>query len=156
MYHPLETNNPSDPNEEYIELKNIGTRALNLAGICLTNGIDFTFPDMELAAGEYVLVVKDLAAFAAEYGNELYIAGEYSGKLDNAGERIKLKDVFDQTILDFEYKDDWFVSTDGDGFSLTIKDPYNPDPNSWGRQDAWRASAFVGGSPGWDDTADIN
>ncbi len=156
MYHPLETNNHSDPNEEYIELKNIGTRTLNLAGICLTNGVDFTFPDLELDAGEYILVVKDLAAFTAQYEDGLYIAGEYSGKLDNAGERIKLEDAFGQTILDFEYADDWYDVTDGEGFSLTIKDPYNPDPNSWSRQDAWCASAFAGGSPGWDDTDVIN
>ena len=99
MYHPPETNNPGDSNEEYIELKNIGTRTLNLAGICLSNGVDFTFPDLELGTGEYILVVKDIAAFTAEYEDGLYIAGEYSGKLDNAGERIKLEDAFGQTLI---------------------------------------------------------
>lgn len=44
------------------------------------------------------------------------------------------------------------MRTDGDGFSLTILDPDNHDPNSWDEKDSWRASAFVGGSPTWDDT----
>lgn len=144
MYHP------DDPNAEFIELKNVGLQSLNLNFVRFIDGIDFTFQSVELAAGEYVLVVKDATAFAAYYGQGYEIAGEYSGSLDNAGERIRLEDAAGQCILDFEYSDDWYDVTDGMGFSLTIRDPA-ADPNQWDGKSAWRPSAAIGGSPGFDD-----
>jgi len=120
MYHPKDTGNPDDPNEEYIELKNIGTSTLNLNLVRFTEGIDFTFPDMELDPDECVVVVKDQSAFEAQYGTSVNIAGVYTGSLANNGERIKLEDAIGQTILDFKYEDGWRSITDGDGFSLTI------------------------------------
>jgi len=156
MYHPPDTGSPNDPNKEFIELKNIGSETINLNLARFTNGIEFTFPSVELAAGKYILVVKDQAAFYARYPDFAgVIAGQYSGSLANDGERIRLEDAVGQTILDFEYSDAWRGITDGQGFSLTIINPANPDTNSWGEKDAWRASAFYGGSPGWDDSGII-
>ena len=152
MYHPEDTGNPDDPNTEFIELKNIGATAINLNLVRFTNGVEFTFPNTSLAAGQYIVVVKDVNAFTAEYDGGVNIAGQYSGSLDNAGERIRLEDALGQVILDFEYKDGWRSITDGDGYSLTLINPANPDANSWGYNDSWRASAYVNGSPGWDDS----
>ncbi|MHC4642137.1 MAG: lamin tail domain-containing protein, partial [Planctomycetota bacterium] len=123
MYHPRYTGNINDPNEEYIELKNIGTSTLNLNLVRFTEGIDFTFPDMDLDPGECVVVVKNQAAFQAQYGTSVNIAGQYTGSLANDGEGIKLVDAIGRTILDFEYKDGWRSITDGDGFSLTMIEP---------------------------------
>jgi len=149
MYHPQGIN---DPNKEFIELKNIGATALNLNLVKFTEGIHFIFPAIELAADGNVVVVKDLAAFQAEYGTGINVAGQYTGSLENAGERIRLEDAVGQMILDFKYKDGWRDITDGGGFSLTIINPNNPDPNSWGQKESWRASAYWGGSPGEDDS----
>jgi len=124
MYNPRQTGNPSDPNAEFIELKNIGATSINLNMVRFTRGIDFVFPDLELGPGDYVLVVKDRAAFDAAYqGFSGLIAGEYSGSLDNNGERITLEDAAGQVIAEFTYKDGWRGLTDGLGFSLTISDP---------------------------------
>ena len=155
MYHPRYAGDPNDPNEEFVELKNIGTEPLNLNLVSFTEGIHFTFGSLELGAGEYAIVVQDRDAFEAQYGAGLNIAGQYTGRLDNAGERIKLEDALGRTILEFRYSDGWHDMTDGQGFSLTIIEPSHPDPSSWGQKDAWRASAVVGGSPGWDDTGFI-
>ncbi|MBW7992486.1 MAG: hypothetical protein FVQ84_21065 [Planctomycetes bacterium] len=143
--------NPNDPNAEYIELKNIGAEKVNLNLVKFTNGIDFTFPNMELAGNEYVVVVQDRQAFERRYGTALNIAGEYSGRLNDGGERIRLEDAVGQVILDFDYKDGWRSITDGDGFSLTVIDPANTDPYGWNEKDSWRGSAYLGGSPGEDD-----
>jgi hypothetical protein len=151
MYHPRYTGDPNDPNEEFIELKNTGPNTLNLNLVRFTKGIDFTFPDIELEPNECVVVVKDYNAFESQYGSAVRIAGRYSGSLANNGERIRLQDAAGQTILDFEYEDGWRSITDGDGFSLTIIDPTNSEPNSWSKKDSWRASAYRNGSPGWDD-----
>jgi len=168
MYHPFDLaqdrpQEANDPNEEFIELTNIGAETINLNLVSFTNGVDFTFPNMELAPGEYCVVVEDLDAFEARYGTDINpstplktgIAGEYIGKLNNNGERIRLADAIGQTILDFSYSDNWRSITDGEGFSLTIIDPASSDPNSWSQKDAWRASAYINGSPGWDDSGII-
>ncbi|MBN1806594.1 MAG: lamin tail domain-containing protein, partial [Sedimentisphaerales bacterium] len=84
--------NPDDSDTEYIELQNIGTETINLNLVKFTNGIDFTFPSIELAFGDYVVVVQDLQAFEARYGGTLNVAGQYSGRLNDAGERIELQD----------------------------------------------------------------
>ncbi|MHC4911419.1 MAG: lamin tail domain-containing protein, partial [Planctomycetota bacterium] len=157
MYHPKDTGNPNDPNTEFVELKNTGPNTLNLSLTSFTKGIHFTFPDLELTTNNYVLVVKDQNAFLAEYGPDpnITIAGQYTGRLENAGERIRLQDAAGEKILDFEYNDTWRPITDGLGFSLTIIDDSNSDPNNWGEKQSWRPSAYDGGSPGWDDTGAV-
>ncbi|MHC4113481.1 MAG: LamG-like jellyroll fold domain-containing protein, partial [Planctomycetota bacterium] len=123
MYHPRFTGSPHDPNAEFIELKNIGPNTLNLNLVKFTEGIDFTFPAIELDPDECIVVVKDHGAFEARYGTSVNTAGRYTGSLANDGERIKFVDAIGRTILDFEYKDGWRPITDGDGFSLTIIEP---------------------------------
>ncbi|MHC4695057.1 MAG: lamin tail domain-containing protein, partial [Planctomycetota bacterium] len=152
MYHPRNTGDPNDPNEEFVELKNIGPSTLNLKMVKFTKGIDFTFPDMELEPNKYVVLVKDYNAFEAKYGKSVNIAGRYSGSLANDGERIRLQDAVGQTILDFKYEDGWRPITDGDGFSLTIVDSTTIDTNSWNHKDFWRSSVYRNGSPGFDDS----
>ena len=145
MYHPKASN------QEFIELKNIGIETINLNLVSFTNGIDFTFPSLELAPGEHVAVVQDRGSFEARYGQNVNVAGQYSGRLDNAGERITLEDAAGRAILNFRYEDGWRSITDGEGFSLTIIDAANPDLSSWDAKDSWRPSAYAGGSPGQDD-----
>ena len=153
MFHPEETGDPNDPNEEYIELQNISGETLNLHLVRFANGIDFSFPDMNLPAGGFLVVVKNRPVFEATYPAFAgLIAGEYTGSLDNGGERIVLEDPLGTVIHDFRFGDDWRPITDGGGFSLTIIDASNPDRDSWLQKDAWRASAYKGGSPGSDDS----
>jgi hypothetical protein len=152
MYHPLDTNNPNDPNKEYIELKNVGSGTINLNLAKFDKGVNFTFGPNTLTAGQHILVVKDQNAFAAKYGTGRYIAGQYTGSLNNSGERLRLLDAVGGTILDFNYNDGWRNITDGDGYSLTIVNPSDSDTNDWGKKDSWRASAYINGSPGWDDS----
>jgi len=140
MYHPQETGDPNDPNEEFIELSNIGPETISLNLVTFTNGIDFSFPDINLAAGQAIVIVKDQQAFAARYGTDINIAGQYAGRLANDGERIRLEDAVGQSILDFEYSDDWHRTTDGRGDSLTIIDAANPDPHSWSQKQSWQAT----------------
>jgi hypothetical protein len=164
MYHPLETGNPSDPNTEFIELTNIANQGINLSLARFTKGVTYTFPNFDLPAGGYCLVVKDLAAFQAKYGagsptqnsalggpSKLPVVGQYTGSLDNGGERIELVDAMGQIIQSFKYDDGWFKTTDGAGYSLTVKDPRTTDANSLNDKSAWRPSSSIGGSPGRGD-----
>jgi hypothetical protein len=154
MYDPAAGGAVGNEEYEYIELKNVGTATLSLQGAKFTDGILFAFPNISLPANGYVVIVKNQAAFASRHivPASVQVLGPYDGRLSNSGEKIKLEDSTNSTILEFTFRDDWCQITDGQGFSLTIVNPANPDINSWGEKDSWRASAFYGGSPGWYDT----
>ncbi len=154
MYHPADQNDANDPNEEFIEFTNVGAESINLALVRFRRGIQFAFEDTVLEPGEHALIVEDMEAFKARYGSELNIAGEYSGSLDNGGERVRLEDGLGGVIDDFRYRDGWYDITDGLGFSLTVRDS-SADPNSLSEKKLWRPSASVGGSPGYDDTGAV-
>jgi len=142
MYLPLE------PRAEYVELQNVGTESLDLNMVRFANGIDFTFPSIILAPGERTVIVRDVAIFESQYGADVNVAGEYTGRLDNGGERIRVEDAFGQPIQDFVYEDDWYPITDGGGFSLTVIDPTTDDPDRWNSEAGWQPSAAPGGTPG--------
>ena len=158
--------NPADPtpdeqaqgftdNErfEFIEIKNISAgQTMPLAGLRFSDGINFTFGDVSVVPGDYVLVVKDLLAFNYRYDAFAgTIAGEYTGSLRNSGEAIQLDSPIGGVIHEFDYGDGWYGHTDGEGFSLTIRDPEGAR-EQWDLKEGWRASATLGGSPGYDDT----
>ena len=64
------------------------------------------------------------AAFLSRYPAVTNIAGQYTGSLDNAGERLYLEGALREPILDFAYDDTWYPTTDGHGFSLVIRNEY--------------------------------
>jgi len=134
---------------EFIELANTGDHAVDLAGSRLTDGVTFTFPDdprSRLEPGQFVLVVRNAAAFEVRYGSELPVVGRFTGRLKNLGERIALVDRFGTTLHDVRYGvgGAWPDRTAGVGSSLERVDPTRDanDPT------AWRASAAFNGSPG--------
>jgi hypothetical protein len=156
MYHPSDP--PAGPYEdddfEFIELKNIGPNTLDLADVAFTDGVNFTFPSdpsAMLAPGGHVIVVSNRAAFSERYETAgLVIAGEYTGRLENAGERLLLVDPQGAPILDFTYDDNgpsWHPETDGNGPSLTIVDELAVVA-AWSDPAHWRASFASRGTPG--------
>ncbi|HUU90439.1 MAG TPA: lamin tail domain-containing protein [Phycisphaerae bacterium] len=139
---------------EYLELRNIGDEPLDVGGIHFTDGITFTFGDLTLGAGEYTLIVKNQAAFEARYGTGFNIAGEFAldDNLNNGGEDILLEGPVGGVIHDFDFEDGWFGHTDGDGFSLVVRDA-NQDLALWDSKEGWQASEARGGSPAAGDAA---
>jgi VCBS repeat-containing protein len=152
MYNPA----GSSDDEEYIELQNLGPTTINLAGVEFVNGIEFTFPDVDLPPNEYIVVVKDRAAFETQYGAGIRIAGEFSGSLNNAGEEIDLElpEPYEHDIQSFTYDDAWYPTTDGDGPSIVVVDPSAADLDAWNNSSAWRVSGAPFGSPGSADPID--
>jgi hypothetical protein len=104
-------------------------------------------------------VVKNKQAFTSRYGSSLssVIAGEYQGKLANDGENVALVDYWNGTIAEFEYGDGrgWPLSADGGGHSLVPLDSAlaGEPQGSLDCAGNWRASTYMGGSPGRDDPA---
>jgi len=143
---------------EFIELKNVGVSPMSLIGVHFANGIDFMFTTnsavTNLLSGQSVLLVKNIAAFTSRYGSGFAIAGAYGGNLENRGEQIELLDASNEKILDFEYNNSWYPSTDGLGFSLVIVDENAPF-NTWDQKESWRPSGRDGGSAGQSDPPQI-
>jgi hypothetical protein len=153
MYHPADPpiGSTFDADDfEYIELLNTGSGFLDLSGVKLAGGLDFTFPDSyQLAPGQRTLVVSNLAAFQSRYPNyaSLNIAGQYTGRLSNGSDHVRLEAASGQPIVDFEYEDGWYPQTDGEGFSLVIINPTG-DLATWGDKESWRAGMPPNGAPG--------
>jgi len=140
---------------EFIELQNITQDALSLRGFTLEGGIKFAFSDSaveSLQPGEHVVVVRNPEAFASRYNtNGMTIAGVYSDKLSNSGENIRLE-FYDQKVFEIAYDDarGWPLEADGAGPSLI---PLNDSVDAQGFDildypGNWRASTYIGGSPG--------
>ncbi|MEP0843378.1 MAG: lamin tail domain-containing protein [Phycisphaerae bacterium] len=147
MYHPPPGGSFGNDDYEFVEVQNVGTTPVQMEGVTLGGGVQFVFPSMELAPGAFVVVVEDPAAFAERYGPAAVVAGQYTGNLKNSNDTLRLSDALGQVILDFSYSDAWYPSTDGQGYSLCIRDA-GADPQSWTDPGSWRASTAVLGSPG--------
>jgi hypothetical protein len=135
---------------EYVELRNIGSAPLPLAGFQLSGGIQFTFPSRQLPAGERVLVVANRTAFESRYGSGWPIAGEFIGRLDEQGAHLTLAGPLTEPIHDFAYEPALFPATRGHGFSLVVANDQAP-PQTWSEAANWRVSGANNGSPGQSD-----
>ena len=88
-YHPVTEND----GEEFVELYNRGTNAVNLEGWRLAGGISYTFPaGASVAAGGYVVVAGSKTNLLAVQPalNPALVFGGFSGKLGNGGDTVRL------------------------------------------------------------------
>jgi CotH kinase protein/Lamin Tail Domain/Immunoglobulin I-set domain len=160
MYHPTPLlGNTNDAQAfEFIELKNIGPATLDLTGVRFVHGIAFDFSGSSMTSlepGATVVLVKNLVAFSARYGNGFPIAGQYDGSLENRGERLQLVDASGEEILDFSYDNNWYPITDGLGFSLVTVDE-TAEPDAWNSRANWRAGGQFDGSPGAEESGPVS
>ena len=150
QYHPLGEGTVGGSEFEFLEFKNIGTSVLPLAGVYFTNGIDYQFPNnSSVAPGGFVVIASNTEMFNQRYG--FLPLGEYTGQLDNAGERLTLVNAAGDTLISLRYNDKapWPIEPDSTGQSLVAReviplgDPSLPE--------YWTASREIHGSPGRDD-----
>ncbi len=139
-YHPaaLEAGHPaaSGAGSEFVELTHDGEKPISIAGWKLTAGVRFEFPSgAALEPGESVVVCADTAAFRAAFGARPAVLGAFEGRLNNAGDMLRLEDATGRTITDLRFDDraPWPTGADGKGLSLQRidirRDP--DDPANW-------------------------
>ena len=111
MYHP----SSERVEEEFVEILNRGDTSFDLAGWRISGGIDFEFPEIEIAAGEYLVVAADVETFQSLHGNQINVVGPWSGRLSNSSDTINLRNAADQRIDHVVYADegDWAVRARG-------------------------------------------
>ncbi len=172
MYHPQ-----LNPDAEYIELVNISAGPVTLFDELVnepwrfTDGIDFVFPTapkVTMAAGERILIVRNLAAFNATYvvppGAQIF--QWTSGGLDNKGEKLELSepgDVNNELVrqyiridrVNFDDKKLWPARADGLGDSLTRlgETTYGNDVANWISAPPTPGTAYVSPLLGFADWA---
>ncbi len=154
-YHPA---NPSTPAElaastsagdfEFLELKNLSPQTLRLQGLHASGGLTFTAPDQAtLSGGQFGVLVRHRAAFAARYGTAIPILGEFpSAALSNQGESITLLDATGTPFQTITYSDNWFPHSDGPGWSLVAADENATADLT--TPTSWALSAQIHGNPG--------
>ncbi|MCA9263336.1 MAG: lamin tail domain-containing protein [Planctomycetales bacterium] len=150
--------NPTFDNDdfEFIEIVNVSDAPIRLEGVQFVEGVQFAFSQAQvdqIEAGQRVVVVSNLAAFSTRYDSlldDITIAGEYSASLSNSGETLRLIGALGDSLAEFTYDDGWYSLTDGEGYSLTVRDVSvgDVDLNS---ELNWRPSQYADGSPGSSD-----
>ena len=111
MYHPPSTN----VLEEWFELYNAGSNAVNLSGWHITKGVAFAFPtNTILSAGGYLVVAADGPTFTSRNpGVPNFVAG-WVGDL---GHSLELSDNTGQVVnsVQFYNEGDWAARVLGAG-----------------------------------------
>jgi hypothetical protein len=143
-YNPSSELQGTDDDFEFVELVNAGQDRIDLSGFRFSEGIQFTFNQgTYMDPGEIVLLAKNTATYA---GTGVHVYQVAEGKLDNAGEKLILRNHLDQ-IVDLVHYDDhypWPREADGQGPSLELINA-RLDNNLAA---SWRASSEIGGTPG--------
>lgn len=159
MYHPISERT----DQEFVELLNTGSNAVNLAGWRLRGGVSFDFPGLRLASGAYLVVAADLAAFQARYPGVSNVVGGWRGLLSNRRETVDLENALGERVDRVSYADEgdwalrvrgpndqgyygwkWLATHDGGGKSLELRQPALP--GNAGQN--WASSVPDHGTPG--------
>ena len=159
MYHPASEKSA----EEYIELHNTGATPVALNGWSFTSGVAYTFGDVSIAAGGYLVVAADRATFTAKYPGVTNVVSGWTGRLSNAADSIVLRDNLGAKIDQVDYADDgdwalrerdeldrghrgWRWRSQADGFGRSLELINAAFDNNHGQN--WGASLRVEGTPG--------
>ena len=124
---------------EFIALRNLSTRAVDLFDVRFSEGIQFHFKDAvvsSLAPGAEVLLARNPSAFRMRYGQDLPVAGSFIGSLSNDGEILRLTNDADVVLQELRYNDadPWPIAADGDGAFLVLQPDGQAsvdDPSRW-------------------------
>ncbi len=153
-YHPADQNGIDGKELEFIEFKNTGSKTIDISGVSITDGIQFTFPaGTTIAPGNMMVVASNAVEFNTLYGFQPRFV--YSGSLSNGGEQVIVQASSNQIIIAFTFDDEipWPKEPDGNGYSLVSveKNPkLNPDSVAY-----WTVSKYTNGSPGTDDEMSV-
>lgn len=117
-YNPPESGTDS---LEFIELYNAGSGSVDLEGYSFKEGVTFTFPSYQLAAGARMIVAVDSMAMVHSFSYTGALQWT-SGGLSNGGEDIVIVDDQNNVLDSVDYDDvsPWPTAADGGGYSLEL------------------------------------
>lgn len=116
MFNPIS----GKPIDEWIELHNVTTNLINVAGFKLTRGVSYTFPNVSIPGRGYLVVAADVNTFKAKYPFVTNVVGGWTGTLANTDERIELQSATGEVVDSVHYasEGDWAIRVRGSGAQL--------------------------------------
>jgi hypothetical protein len=152
MYHPAS----EDVREEFVELHNRRSTAIDLTGWRLTQVVRFSFPaNTVMPPCGYLVVVADPVTFSDRHPGIVNYVGGWEGILSNNGETLDLQNAAAEVVdrVQFAAEGDWAIRArgpedrahrgwiwtaghDGGGLSLELVNPALP--NDYGQN--WTSS----------------
>src|SRR5262249_16454585 len=87
-----------------------------------SRGVNFTFPNVTIPGGGYLVVAADVAAFQTKYPGVTNVIGGWSGSLANNAETIELTTALGETVNSVHYasEGDWAPRERGNGPSPVV------------------------------------
>ncbi|MBI5385083.1 MAG: lamin tail domain-containing protein [Verrucomicrobia bacterium] len=118
MFNPVS----GRPADEWIELRNVSTNLINLTGWRFSRGVQFTFPNVSIPAGAYLVVAADVAALQAKYPAVTNVVGGWTGSLANSEETIELVTPLGESVNSVHYASagDWARRERGRGANRVL------------------------------------
>lgn len=110
MFHPV----TDRTNDQYVELHNLGSTAVNLLDWRFSKGIPFTFPNVSLLTHGYLVVAADVASFSARYPGVTNVIGGWAGWMTS---HLALQDAAGNVVNSVKYGTggDWGTRLRGAG-----------------------------------------
>jgi len=148
MYNPI-----GGDAYEFVELRNVSAAAISVGYWSVDglgqNNTGYIFPpNTTLAPGQILVLGSDSNPISWSNRYPGVIAfGRFSGKLDNAGEKLGIRDGNGRLLWSVDYDDanGWPLAADGFGASLEIINVFGDQDNPAN----WRASTVTNGTPGF-------
>lgn len=162
MFKPVS----QDPDDEYVELYNRSSKAVDLGGWRFSDGIGFSFPaETSIPAGGYLVVAHNVKRMLQNYPqlSPANAVGDFSGSLSGSGEHLALAKpsqvvstnslgaLLTNTVyittseVTYNTGGRWPEATDGAGSSLELKDAHADllQAASWGASDETKKSQWA-------------
>jgi spore coat protein H len=132
MYHPALQLDEL----QYVELFNRADTAADLSRWSFKKGITFEFPpNTQLAPGAYLVICRNARAFASNYGTNIPVLGDFTGRLSHHGEKLELCNAAGAIVDAVKYSDHapWPVAPDGHSSALERICPFSSgeEPGNW-------------------------
>ena len=116
MFNPIS----GQPADEWIELHNVTTNLINVAGFKFTRGISYTFSNVSIPPKGYLVVAADVNRFKSKYSYVTNVVGGWEGSLANTDETIELRSATGEVVDSVHYASEgnWAMRVRGSGAKL--------------------------------------
>ncbi|MBV7333211.1 lamin tail domain-containing protein [Chloroflexi bacterium TSY] len=149
----LMVNPPEGSDMEFVEIQNSGPHHLDIGGVEIRDGIEYTFPaGTRLAPNAFLVLAKFPDRFVAKYGFLPFNQKPYLGRLSNEEETILLRDAAGNELSRYTYNltQPGLIGAHRLGFSLipTWEEvQLGADAPAVSDNQTWRISTEWSGSP---------
>lgn len=154
-FHPV----TGDPEDEWLEIRNLTASPVSLAGWKLVDGVDFDFPaGTTIAANGFLVVARNPARVLANHPalSAALVLGPFTGALSDSGEKLVLASpvtittasgplTYHASMDEVAYSDKsrWSRWADGGGSSLELSDARDLSTPLWLDSDESAKSAWT-------------